>query len=46
MKPMTIVTGRAGQLLPDWLDSVKKAHTEGIRSVSLVPAQYTLQAEL
>lgn len=37
MKPVQIVTGRAGQLLPDWKDAVKEAHAAGKPCVCIVP---------
>lgn len=46
MEPLSIVTGRAGQLLPKWKQAVKQAHLQGIPCICIVPEQYTLQAEL
>lgn len=46
MKPVRIITGRAGQLLPEWKDAVREARAAGKPCVCIVPEQYTLQAEL
>ena len=45
MEPMVIVTGRAGQLLPEWKTAVRECHDRGLSTVTIVPEQYTLQAE-
>lgn len=45
MQPVRIWGGRAGQLLPQLLPEIGRAHQAGKRVLLLVPEQYTLQAE-
>ncbi len=45
MQPVRILGGRAGQLLPQLLPEIGRAHHAGKRVLLLVPEQYTLQAE-
>lgn len=45
MEPMKILTGRAGQMLPEWKAAVKYCHDHCLSTVTIVPEQYTLQAE-
>lgn len=45
MQPVRILGGRAGQLLPQLLPEIGRAHQAGKRVLLLVPEQYTLQAE-
>ncbi|MBP3452937.1 MAG: PD-(D/E)XK nuclease family protein [Clostridia bacterium] len=45
MRPVHILGGRGGQVLPHLLQSIGQRHAQRQRIVLLVPEQYTLQAE-
>ena len=45
IRPVSIIGGRAGQLLPWILPQISRARAEEARVLLLVPEQYTLQAE-